>query len=205
MRSIDSERATKLRSRDLSYERRAVCTEERESTLPVWGVRWQVWYGDGDLILGRDSLSQSQVLLTKIRKLCSEICAIKEENKSNKYLTKLPESRNNPKPQNSHIPAVLDTYDEHALHVHETYDSIPNPQTHLSYTHDTSLEYEAPLAQMLSLQMPDLLSPSRASSPDCKDACEDPSELTEQDPRGGIVGPSSAKKKGVEIGGDPID
>ena len=148
----------------------------------------------------RRLLSQTQVLLTKIKKLCSEIRAIKEENKSNKYSSKLPESKNKPKPQNNHSSAVPDTYDEHALHARKPYDSTPNPQTHLSYTHDTPQGHEAPLTQTLSLRMPDLLNPSHASSSDCKDACEDPSELTESGSRGGIVGPLSAMKNGRETG-----
>ena len=150
-------------------------------------------------------VSQTQVLLTKIEKLCSEICAIKKENKSNKYSSKLPESKNNLKPQNNHSSAVLDTYEEHASHAREPYDSTPNSQTRLSYTRDTPQEHEASFAQRLTLQMPDLLNSSCASSPDCKDACEDPSELIEQDPRGGMSDPSSAVRKGVEIGGDRTD
>ena len=93
-------------------------------------------------------LSRTQVLLTKIAKLCSEICDIEEENKSNKYSSKLPESRNNQKPQNNRNPAVLDTYDEHALHAHEPYDSTPNLQSHLSYNPDTHQEHEAPVRNL---------------------------------------------------------
>ena len=106
---------------------------------------------------------------------------------------------NNPKPQNNHSPAVSDTYDERALHAHEPYDSTTNLQTHLSYSPDTPQEHEAPLAQRLSVQMPDLLNPSRASDPDREDASIDPSELTERDRRGGMSDPSplSAVRNGM--------
>ena len=134
-------------------------------------------------------MSRTQVLLTKIEKLCSEIRAIKEENRSNKYSSKLPESRNNQKPQSNCNSAVLDTYDEYALHAHEPYNSMTNLQNHLSYNPDTPQGHEAPLAQTLSIQMPDLLNPSHASCTDHEDAATDPSELTERDRRGGMSGP----------------
>ena len=52
-------------------------------------------------------MSRTQVLLTKIAKLCSEICDIKTEDKSGKYSSKLPESRR--KPQKNHSSAVSGT------------------------------------------------------------------------------------------------
>ena len=150
-------------------------------------------------------LSRTQVLLTKIAKLCSEIRDIKEENKSNKYSSKLPESKK--KPQNNHNSAVSDTYDVHAQHAPEPYNSTPNSQNHLSYNPDTHQEYEAPRAYKLPVRMPDLLNPSRTSSPEAEDPATDPSESPEQDRRGGMSEPepSSAVRNGVAIGGDWSD
>ena len=132
-------------------------------------------------------LSGTQVLLTKIAKLCSEIRDIKRENKSNKYSSKLPESRK--KPQNSHSSAVSDTYGEHALHALKPYDSTPNPHNHLSYNPNTPQEHEAPHAYRLPVRMPDLLNPSRTSSPEAEDPAIDPSESPSQGSRGGMSEP----------------
>ena len=145
-------------------------------------------------------VSRTQVLLTKIAKLCSEIHDIKEENKSNKYSSKLPESKK--KPQNSYNSAVSDTYDEHAQHAPKLYDNIPNPQNHLSYNLGTPQEHEAPLAYRLSARTPDLLNPSRTSSPNSEAPVRDPFESPEQDLRGGMSEPepSSAERNGVETG-----
>ena len=152
-------------------------------------------------------LSRTQVLLTKIKKLCSEIRDIKKENKSNKYSSKLPESRNNQKPQSNRNSAVSDTYDEHVLHALEPYDSMSNLQNRLSYNPYTPQGHEAPLTQTLSARTPDLLNPSHTSCPDPEDASTDPSELTEQDRRGGMSEPvpSSAVRNGVETGEGLID
>ena len=147
-----------------------------------------------------ETVSRTQVLLTKIAKLCSEIRDMETENKSNKYSSKLPESKK--KLQNNHSPAVSDTYDEHALNALEPYDNTPNPQNRLSYNPDTPREHEAPHAYRLPVRMPDLLNPSRISSPDPEDPTISPSELLSQDSRGGMSGPepSSAEKNGVETG-----
>ena len=150
-------------------------------------------------------MSRTQVLLTKIKKLCSEIHDIKWENKSNKYSSKLPESRK--KPQNSHNSAVSDTYDEHALHALEPYDSTPNSQNHLSYNPDTPREHEAPHAYKLPVRMPDRLNPSRTSSPEAEDPAIDPSKSLEQDWRGGMseLEHSSAVRNGMGIDEDQTD
>ena len=142
-------------------------------------------------------MSRTQVLLTRIAKLCSEIRDIETENKSNKYLSKLPESKR--KLQNNHKPAVSDTYDEHALHAREPYDSTPNSQNHLSYNPDTHQEHEAPHDYRLPVRMPDLLNPSRTSSPDPEVPTISPSELPLSDSRGGMSEPepSSAVWNGV--------
>ena len=157
--------------------------------------------------MGCSKVSQTQVLLTKIAKLCSEIRDIKEENKSNKYSSKLPESRNNQKPQNSPNSAVSDTYDEHVLHAHEPYNNTTNLQTHLSYSPNTPQEHEAPLAQRLPIRMPDLLNPSRISCPEAEDPAIDPSESPSQDRRDGMSEPepSSAVWNGVATGESLID
>ena len=150
-------------------------------------------------------MSRTQVLLTKITKLCSEIRDIKTENKSNKYSSKLPESKK--KPQSSHKPAVSDTYDEHALHALEPYDSPPNPQNHLSYSPDTHQEHEAPHAYRLPARMPDLLNPSRISSPESEDPAIDPSESLSQGSRGSKSEPEplSAVRNGVGTDEDLSD
>ena len=150
-------------------------------------------------------MSRTQVLLTKIEKLCSEIRDIKMENKSKKYASKIPESKK--KPQSSRNSAVSDTYDEHALHALEPYDSKPNSQNHLSYNPDTPQGHEAPHAYRLPVQMPYLLNPSRTSSPEAEDPATDPSESPEQDRRGGMseLEPSSTVRNGVGIDGDQID
>ena len=147
-------------------------------------------------------VSRTQVLLTKIVKLCTEIRDIKTENKSNKYDSKLSESKINQKPQNNRSPAVSDTYDEHALHAHKPYDSTPNHQNHLSYSPDKPQEHEAPLAYRLPVRMPDLLNPSCISSPESEDPAIDPSESPSQDSRGGMSEPepSSAVRNGVATG-----
>ena len=142
-------------------------------------------------------MSRTQVLLTKIAKLCSEIRDIETENKSNKYSSKLPESKK--KLRNNHKVAASDTYDEHAPHVLEPYDSTPNPQNHLSYSPDKPREHEAPHDYKPSARMPDLLNPSRISSPDPEDPTISPSELPLLDSRGGMSEPepSSAVWNGV--------
>ena len=142
-------------------------------------------------------MSRTQVLLTKIAKLCSEIRDIEVENKSNKYSSKLPESKK--KLQNSHSSAVSDTDDAHALHAPEPCDSTPNSQSHLSYNLDTPQEHEAPHAYRLSARMPDLLNPSQISSPDPEVPTISPSELPLSDSRGGMSEPepSSAVWNGV--------
>ena len=150
-------------------------------------------------------MSRTQVLLTKIAKLFSEIGDIETENKSNKYSSKLPESKK--KPQNSHKLAVSDTYDEHALHAPEPYDSIPNPQSHLSYSPNKHQEHEAPHAYKLPARMPDLLNPSRISSPDPEDPTISPSELPVSGSRGSMSEPepSFAEKNGVGSDEDRTD
>ena len=122
---------------------------------------------------------------------------MKTENKSNKYYSKLPESKK--KPHYSHKPAVSDTCDEHALHAPEPYDSTPSSQNHLSYSPDKRQEYEAPHAYKLPVRTPDLLNPSRISSPDPEDPTISPSELPLSDSRGGMSEPepSSAVRNGV--------
>ena len=150
-------------------------------------------------------MSQTQVLLTKIAKLCSEIRDMKTENKSNKYASKLPESKK--KPRYSHKPVVLDTYDGHDLHAPEPYDSTPNSQNHLSYNPDMRQEHEAPHAYKLPVRTPDLLNPSRISSPDPEVPEILPSELPLSDSRGGMSEsrPSSAVWNGVGTDEDLID
>ena len=150
-------------------------------------------------------MSRTQVLLTKIAKLCSEIRDIRMENKSNKYSSKLPESKK--KPQNNHSSAVSDNDDVHALHAPEPCDSTPNSQSHLSYSLDTPQEHEAPHDYRLPARMPDLLNPSRISSPDPEDPTISPSELLSQDSRGGMSEPepSSAVRNGVGTDEDLID
>ena len=130
---------------------------------------------------------------------------MKMENKSNKYSSKLPEPKK--KPQNNHSSAVSDTYDEHAQHALEPYDNIPNRQIHLSYNPDTPREHEAPHAYRLPVRMPDLLNPSRTSSPDPEDPTISPSELPVSGSRGGMSepAPSLAEKNGVGSDGDRID
>ena len=152
-----------------------------------------------------DEMSRTQVLLTKIAKLCSEIRDMKTENKSNKYSSKLPESKK--KPQNNRSSAVSHTYDEHVQHALEPYDSTPNPQNRLSYSPDTPREHEAPHVYRLPVRMPDLLNPSRISSPDPEDPNESPSELPLSDSRGGMSEPepSSAVWNGVGTDEDLID
>ena len=145
-------------------------------------------------------MSRTQVLLTKIAKLCSEIRDIETEDKSNKYYSKLPESRK--KPQNSHSSAVSDTYDEHALHVLEPYDNTPNPQNHLSYSPDTPREHEAPHAYRLPVRTPDLLNPSRTSSPDPEVPTISPSELPSSGSRGGMSEPEPSSAVWNSVGTD---
>ena len=100
-----------------------------------------------------------------------------------------------------------DTYDEHALHALEPYNSTPNHQNHLSYNPDKPPEHEAPHAYKLPVRMPDLLNPSQISSPDPEDPTISPSELPLSDSRGGMSEPepSFAEKNGVESGVGRID
>ena len=104
-------------------------------------------------------LSWTQVLLTKIVKLCSEIHDIK--NSQNKYHLRKRNTRkptiNLPKTNNepyNHTPVSLDTYASHNQHDGNSSDNTPNFPLHLSYKTNTAPPCELSPSHTLSSPTP---------------------------------------------------
>ena len=150
-------------------------------------------------------LSRTQVLLTKIAKLCSEIRDINVKDKSNKYSSKLSKSTKNY--LHNHNVAGLGIDDEHDPHARALDDNIPNPQTHLSYNSNRLLGYEESHVSKPLAQTPDLPALICTSLPNPEAPTPSPSELPLADSRGGTPDSMSsfAEKNGVGSDGDQTD
>ena len=105
-------------------------------------------------------MSQTQVLLTKIITLCSEIRDIK--NSQNKYYSRnkgntrkqiITLSKTNKVPYNR-IPVSLDTHVSHDQHGGGSSHSTPSSPSHLLYKTDKALPYELTPSQILSSPTP---------------------------------------------------
>ena len=107
-----------------------------------------------------NTLSRTQVLLTKIVKLCSEIRDIK--NSQNKYhLYDKRNTRNNKTDlskisdiHRSHNPVSLDTYAYHDQHGDGSSHSTPNSPSHPACKKDTTLPCEPLLSHTQSSPIP---------------------------------------------------
>jgi hypothetical protein len=109
-------------------------------------------------------------MLTKIRSLCLEIRAMKEESKTINNISKLPEFANHNK--NSHRTDYSNV--KGALHYNDYEDNKYAPQTRLTEdTPSTDQRYEAHPAHKLSALTPDLLKPSHNSSPGSPESLSD--------------------------------
>ena len=126
-------------------------------------------------------MSRTQVLLTKIAKLCLEVRAIKGANKINN-IPKRSKSRN------SHKPESQDIHGEDDLHAHAPQHNTPSHQEHLSDSTYKPPDDDRTPSQTLSTRTPERVSPSRSSSPDPPESTEVSSSLDVLGSREGMSG-----------------
>ena len=136
-------------------------------------------------------LSQTQVLLTKIVTLCSEIRDIKRINKANSIEeSNLPETNTQPYDYKDNLEAS-DVYDEDASG--DTYSShnTPNLQKDLSYKTNKPLCHEAHPSHKLSSLTPPAPNLSHNSSPPLESLPKDSNKSSSSDLTGDTFAPSS--------------
>ena len=118
-------------------------------------------------------MSRIEILLTKIRTICSEIRDIKEENKSNNICRQPVPTRN---PRSSHTPAATDIHGEGDLRGMCYEDNSSNRYSEISYSQHTAPPHEEHLSQSPLLSTLSSPSPPRTSLPDPEELAESPSE-----------------------------
>src|SRR5579864_9834982 len=127
--------------------------------------------------LSGDTLSQTQVWLTKIPRLCQEIHDIKQQHKD-KYIWKQLSKSNLQNRTHKYISAVKDTCGEGAEYCTGLQDSTPILPTPISYSPNNDPHDEGSHAQTLSSLTPPTLRTSHTSSPPSptllKETFEDP-------------------------------
>ena len=126
-------------------------------------------------------LSRTQVLLTKIVKLCSEIRDIKKSNKLNNIVVNLSKI-NNADGHTGTPPPQPDTGGVDDLRGSDYEDSSPSYQNRLSYKTYTPRDSEPPHDHMLSLLKPAPPRSSRTSPPPSESSPATPSSLSSSDP-----------------------
>ena len=136
-------------------------------------------------------VSRTQVLLTKIVTLCSEICDIKRINKANNIEeSNLPETSTQPYNYKDNLEA-LDAYDEDVSD--DTYSShnTPNHQKDLLYKTNKPQCHEAHPSHKLSSLAPPAPNPSHNSSPPIESLPKDSNESSSSDLMADTSAPSS--------------
>src|SRR5579864_7082640 len=130
--------------------------------------------------LSGDTLSQTQVWLTKIPRLCQEIHDIKQQHKD-KYIWKQLSKSNLPNHTHKYISAVKDTCGEGAEYCTDLQDSTPIPLSPISYSPDNDPHDGGSPAQTLSSLVPPPLRTSHMLFPPSptllKETFEDPASL----------------------------
>src|SRR3984885_4972029 len=118
-------------------------------------------------------MSRIEIMLNKIRTICSEIRDIKEENKSNNICGQPVPTRN---PRSSHTPAATDIHGEGDLHGMCYEDNSSNRYSEIFYSQHTAPPHEEHPSQ--SPPSSTLSSPSlpRISPPDPEELTRSPSE-----------------------------
>ena len=126
-------------------------------------------------------VQQTQSLLTKIVKLCSEIRDIKKGNKLNIIAVKLSKS-NSVDERTGTPPPQQDTGGMGDLHDTGYEDSSPNYQSHLSCKTYTPQDNAQSPDHTLSPLTPELLRSSHTSPPPSEASTKSPSSLSASDP-----------------------
>ena len=127
-------------------------------------------------------LSRTQVLLTKIVKLCSEICDIKRGNKLNNIAVNLSKTNSTDAHTGTHPPQP-DTGGVDDLHGIDYEDNSPSYQNHLPCRTCTLQGNVLPPDHTLSLLTPAPPASSRTSPPPSELSPATPSSLSSSDPK----------------------